>query len=110
MYRANNLRHCFSFLMIVGNFHVVGVPVPPHKANAPLVIDSDAVLPLPVTVQRLQPVARNGGQIPKFSRSIEHLELPKGRAFDGMKPPDSFAPEQPLRVTASEALDHADSV
>ncbi len=43
--------------MVVHDFHIVGVAVPPHEADAILIIDPDAVLALALAVQRLQPVS-----------------------------------------------------
>ena len=45
-------------LWVIHYFHVVRVACFPDKANAPLVIDSNAVLPLPVAREFLQSVAR----------------------------------------------------
>ena len=43
--------------MVVDDFHVVGVAIPPHEADAILIIDPDAVLALALAVQRFQPVS-----------------------------------------------------
>jgi hypothetical protein len=40
--------------MVINDLDIIGITVLPHKANAPLLVDPDAVLPLPVTVQCLQ--------------------------------------------------------
>lgn len=34
--------------MVIYDLHVIGVTVPPHKADSPLVVDPDAMLALPV--------------------------------------------------------------
>jgi hypothetical protein len=54
--------------MVVDDFHIVGVAVPPHEANAILIIDSDAVLALALAVQSLQSVS--GGTF-KLSSATE---------------------------------------
>jgi hypothetical protein len=42
--------------VVVHNLNFVGVSLAPHKANAPFVIAANAVLPLTVAFQFLQPV------------------------------------------------------
>src|SRR5271166_6190762 len=49
--------------MIVHELDVIGVPVAPHEANAPLLIDADRMLAAPFTRQRLEPVARRNAQV-----------------------------------------------
>jgi len=48
--------------MIIDNFHVIGVTIVPLKANAPLGIDSDAVLAGASTFEHFQPVPRRNFQ------------------------------------------------
>jgi hypothetical protein len=45
-----SLRHAVLSipLMVIHDFHVLGVPVLPVEANAELVVDANAVLPLAV--------------------------------------------------------------
>jgi AraC family transcriptional regulator len=47
--------------VIVHDFDLIGVASAPNKAYPVLVIDPDAVLPLPITVQFLKPVRRREG-------------------------------------------------
>src|SRR5258706_11741463 len=50
----------FSFAMrssvVVHDLHVFRAAVTPHEAHAPLVVDADAVLPVAVAMQPLEPV------------------------------------------------------
>ncbi len=41
--------------MVVGDLYVAGVAIPPDEADAPLVVDADAMLPLSVAIQLLKP-------------------------------------------------------
>jgi len=50
------IGHCSDLSIIVDDLDVVGVAATPTEADAPLVIDSDAVLPFPILGQSLQPV------------------------------------------------------
>ncbi len=43
--------------VITNDLHIVSVPFAPNEANPKLFIDADAVLPGPVTFQRLQTIA-----------------------------------------------------
>ena len=43
--------------MIVHDFHVSRVAIGPHKGEAILIVDPNAVLPLPVAFERFQVVA-----------------------------------------------------
>ena len=45
---------CHSVLLVVID-NLIGVSVPPPKADAPLIVDADAVLTFAVSLQRLQP-------------------------------------------------------
>ena len=44
--------------MVIDNFEVVSVSVPPFKADPELVVDSDTVLAFPVTFECFHPEAR----------------------------------------------------
>ncbi len=46
-----------KFLVVVNNLNIMGVTVLPVKANAPLIVDADAVLAWTTTFELLQPVA-----------------------------------------------------
>jgi hypothetical protein len=93
--------------VVVRDLDVVGVTTPPSEADPPLVIDPDAVLPLPITAQSFQPVARRDAQVVQAVRSVQHPELPQCHPLHiGSKPPDGVPFEQPLGVSIAEALDH----
>ena len=52
--------------MVVDYFHVFGTvgAFRPFKTNAPLLVDTDAVLPLAIAAKRFKVVAGKGGKIP----------------------------------------------
>jgi hypothetical protein len=52
--------------VVVDNLHVQNAFIRPHETQAPLVVDADAVLPLPVTRQHLR-------QLPGGARSDSRL-------------------------------------
>jgi hypothetical protein len=47
------------FLMIIGDFNVIGAVFPPFKADSVLVVDANAVLALTIARKLLQPEARH---------------------------------------------------
>jgi len=49
--------------MVVHDFHFVSVPVAPHKADAPLIVDPNAVLPFPVAEKSFQAISSRSSQI-----------------------------------------------
>jgi hypothetical protein len=52
VYRCKEFRHkVWSPLVVVHDFHIVGVAICPGKADAVLVIDTNAVLTLPVPLE-----------------------------------------------------------
>lgn len=61
--------------MIVHDFHIVRVALAPAKADAPLVVDPDAVLALAITFQRFQSVCRGNPQVFERRRAVEHAQL-----------------------------------
>lgn len=63
--------------MVVDDLYVVGVALFPAKTNTPPIIDPDAVLTLPIPLQRLQTVRWGHSQVPKCLGSIEHPQLPQ---------------------------------
>ena len=82
----------------------------PLEAEAPLVIDADAVLTLAIALQSLQVVARRSFQEFQRLRSIELSELAHGDADEGLEATRVLALEECKRVFALERLDHAASM
>ena len=48
--------------MIVGDFDLVALAIVPHEADAPLVVDPDAVLTRPLPLQGFQAIRRRNAQ------------------------------------------------
>src|SRR5688572_14588171 len=72
----NAITHASS--VIVNNLNVLRSSIGPSKADAPLVIDADAVLTAAISLQLLQTIARRGAQELKRLRCIELDQLPRG--------------------------------
>jgi hypothetical protein len=57
------------------------VALRPLEADPPLIIDADAVLTLPISAQRFEPVARQRGEVPQRRRRVETVQLQLGRTL-----------------------------
>jgi len=93
--------------MVVRDLHIVGIRTLPAKADAPLIVDPNAVLSLPATNELLQTIPRGRPQVIQQVRSIKNQEFPESRPLDlGRKTRCPDAPEYPFRVPILEAADH----
>ena len=60
--------------MTINDFHVIGIAVFPDKTNTVLIVDPNAVLPQPITLQSFQAVAGEIGQVFQLaSRMLRRL-------------------------------------
>ena len=92
--------------MIVDNLDIVGVTVSPAKADSPLIVDANAVLPTTISSQLFQPIGRWDPEIIKRSRRIQHQQLSQRDSLDRREPLGVLSPENPLRLLAAEPPDH----
>src|SRR5438094_8261905 len=97
--------------MVVHDFHVQRILALPAEANAPLVIDTDAVLPVPVALQRFKPISRRSAQISQAPGLVQQQQLSPSRPSNlRRQPPGRFVIEQPLGFWAGEAAYHLRSL
>jgi hypothetical protein len=68
--------------MVVYDFDFMGVLIDPTKADAPLVVDADAVLAAAVTLEGFQAVAGRETHDVESVGGIELEKLSSGRALD----------------------------
>ncbi len=92
--------------MIVDDFYFVGIAITPDKADSPLVIDSDTVLPFSASFERFNTVAWKYSKVAKRYGSGEHFELAPGNSLDGTKSPGRPEMEKGFRLLAAKALNH----
>lgn len=94
-------------LMIVGDFYVVGVSIFPAKADAPLLVNADAVLAFAVAGQCFQLVAGRKPKIVEALCAVKLIEL-HNRPADDLRGEAfwALALKYPCRLFAFEALDH----
>jgi len=66
--------------MVVDDFDVPSAVVSPAKADSPLVVDPDAVLPASIAAEFLQPVAERHAKIVQILGAVElHSRNPASR-------------------------------
>lgn len=92
--------------MVVDDLNALGACIDPTEANAPLIIDADAVLSQALPLQCLEAIAwRNA----KIIKATSDLKLPQLTSRDDCyvnKSPDALTLRQCLRVGAPERSDH----
>lgn len=97
--------------MIINDLDLMGIAFPPSEADAPLIVDTDTVLPFAVAYQLLQAVGRGDAQVVERFRSIQEQEFSQRRpAQRPGEPRLSFAEEDALGLLVAEAADHASMI
>lgn len=64
--------------MVVGDFNFEGVAFVPNEADAPLLIDADAVLSCPVSTKCLKVIARWNAEVIQCRCEVKHGEFVEG--------------------------------
>src|SRR5437879_3102307 len=96
--------------VVVHNLYVVSLSAVPAKTDAVLIVDPDAVLSDPVSLQAFELVARPDQKIAQGNRSIQGIQPPLRGGFDVYEPADSFIVKQPFGIAAAERPDHSLSI
>jgi hypothetical protein len=92
--------------VVVDDFDLLRMPFGPYETQPPLAADPDAVLALPIMLQRLKLVAgRNPKELQRGS-GMQLLQPPEGNSLDVHKAPDPLSFEQGLRIAATKTQDH----
>lgn len=97
--------------MIVHYLDLIGVAVVPDKANAPLVVDADAVLTVAATRKSLKAITGRDSQVIQVRSVMEHHQLGLGTTLDMLREPaDATAFGNRLGITVVVTPDHLLSV
>lgn len=100
-----------ALLMIVHDLDLIGIAVVPDKANAPLVVDADAVLTVAVTRKSLKAITGRDSQVIQVRSVMEHHQLALRPALDMFREPaDPTAFGNRLGITVAVTPDHLLSV
>jgi hypothetical protein len=73
--------------MIVHDFYVISIPIRPFKADIPLFVDPDAVLPCPVAAEHLQSVGWRDAEVAQRDGIVEHAQLAVADLLDVLGQP-----------------------
>jgi len=93
--------------VIVDDLDIVRVGSDPAEADAPLIVDSDAVLASPVPGELLKAVRGRDAEIEEAGRGIEHDEFAKGNSLKVRRHSANPLPfEKTLGVGVAKAADH----
>jgi hypothetical protein len=92
--------------MVINNLDRMSAAILPDEADAPLIVDSDAVLTRPVSFQTLKSVARGNIQTVQRDSGVEQLQLDPRRLGDGFEPLHADIVEELFSVFAAETDDH----
>ena len=101
--------------MVVSHFYVGWTAVRPSEANTVLIVDTNAVLPLPVTAQWLQAITRWNAEVGDRRCTVQEKKLPRSDApqLRGERLPGGLgvvAIEEVLGANIMKAANHADSL
>jgi hypothetical protein len=92
--------------MVVCYFNVEGVSVFPEKADSPLIVDPDTVLPPAIAFQSLEPVARWDPEVLNVSGPVKIQELSPGTPLNRAKLRHILVTEQLFCFCIAERPDH----
>lgn len=94
--------------MVINDLNVFGAvsSLRPLEADAPLLIDPNAVLALPVARQGPQPVAGQPGQIPQVDCRFQNAQSLFGLMAEALKAGNPFAFGKALGFPVPVASDH----
>ncbi len=93
--------------MIVHDLDIPGIAVAPDEADAPLVVDTNAVLPDSVASKGFQSVAGRDSQILKAASSVDCNQLCPGPGLDLRRQPANGMPRKDgCGAFAGETLYH----
>ena len=96
--------------MVVHNLHIVDIAIMPSKTDSPLLVDTDAVLPLAISLQCFQVVAGWAVEICQHRRAVQLTQFSLGDSFKCAEAGYALALMKKLCLPVNKALDHLISV
>jgi hypothetical protein len=91
--------------VVIDDLDILGARARPPKAHAVLVVDANAVLARPITVQRLEPIPRWYTQVRETRSDFELAEFAARHPFNGGKAWYPLSAGQRCRVRVVERND-----
>src|SRR5581483_7376554 len=96
----------FLLCVVVDDLDFICLPVRPAETDPPLLVDPDAVLPLAVAFERLEPISRRRHQVAKCLSTVKIEQLAARRPLNRPEAGDWAIIEQCLGIGRPEGLDH----
>ena len=93
--------------MTVHDLDFKGVGIDPPEADAPTVVDPNAVLPVAINPQGLQAITWNRSEVRQGRCCMDVVKLPFRHGSNALKLPTELAPEHLLGLPVAERPDHA---
>jgi len=101
------LCHGGHLRVVVDDLDVEGIGGAPDKADAPLIVDADAVLASTIALERLESIAGRNAQVGEGVGRIEDDEFPKRDALKaGGQTTRAATLKERFRVGFAEGADH----
>jgi L-alanine-DL-glutamate epimerase-like enolase superfamily enzyme len=88
--------------VVVDDLDIVRIASLPYEADAPLVVDANAVLAPAVALERLQMIAWRGLQVLEDPSAVQIEQLPASRPLDGSESTNRLVVEQFLHILVLE--------
>jgi hypothetical protein len=88
--------------VIIDDLHIVRFSVCPNEADAPLVVDPDAVLSNSISPQPFKPVSRGSLEFLQSLRAVQIQQFSRGLSFKGLEATLGLVLEQVFGVAAAE--------
>jgi hypothetical protein len=94
--------------MVINDFNILSAMTRPAETDAPLIIDPDAVLSLPLAPQSFQPIAGGNAQVFETGGDLELAQL-AARHDRALKTPDALSARKGFGVGTPKRSDHVQS-
>ena len=92
--------------MIIHDLNIERITLNPGKADPPLIIDTNTVLPLPISLQSFQTISRRNPQITERWGEVENQKLPSRNSFYATKLRYVLIVKQRFRLFGAKGADH----
>lgn len=88
--------------MVIDDFDIEHIAILESETDSPLIVHADAMLPLAITLQSLQSVARRGAQKIQRDSGLQLRQLALGNGLNGTEAARIRAFKQCLSVFAAK--------
>ena len=94
--------------MVVHDFDLAGISIPPGETDPPLIVDADAVPPFQIAFEGFEAISRRDSQILQGMGIVYHPEFTSGRLLNiAWQATRHFAFPDLFRFLACETFDHS---